>query len=162
MNKIFLSVGLASLLFSCTDKASQSTTATSDSFNLSEVKKSIEATNKQFSDAVVKGDSATVVGFYHADAKVLPPNMPAGNRTTLGSMSKQLPAMGVKSFTLKVSDVSGNADQVVETGTWEMGDGSKDIDNGKYIVVWKKENGNWKVWRDIWNSDNPPPPPSKK
>ncbi len=39
-----------------------------------------------------------------------------------------------------------------------MGDGSKNVDKGKYIVVWKKENGDWKVWRDIWNSDNPPPP----
>ncbi len=162
MTKIFLSLGLAAVLFSCADKASQTTTATSDSFNLSEVKKSIEATNKQFSDAVGKGDSATVVSFYHSDAKVYPPNMPEGKSSVLGSMSKQLPAMGVKSFTVNTSDVTGNAEQVVETGTWEMGDGSKKVDNGKYIVVWKKENGNWKVWRDIWNSDNPPPPPPSK
>lgn len=158
MNKTFLSLGLAALLFSCADNASQSTTATSDSFDLSEVKKSIDATNKQFSDAVVKGDSATVVSLYHSEAKLYPPNMPEGKSSVLGSMSKQLLGMGVKSFTLTAGEVTGNADQVVETGTWEMGDGSKAIDKGKYIVVWKKENGNWKLWRDIWNSDNPPPP----
>ena len=158
MTKFFLSLGLASMLFSCADKSTQSTTATSDSFNLSEVKKSIEATNKQFSDAVGKGDSTTVVSFYHSDAKVYPPNMPEGKSSVLGSMSKQLPAMGVKSFTVNTSDVTGNAEQVIETGTWKMGDGSKNVDNGKYIVVWKKENSTWKVWRDIWNSDNPPPP----
>ena len=88
--------------------------------------------------------------------------MPEGKSSVIGSMSKQLAAMGVKSFTLNAGDITGNADQVVETGTWEMGDGSKTIDKGKYIVVWKKENGNWKLWRDIWNSDNPPPPPPSK
>src|SRR5687768_4395622 len=150
MSKIFLSAGLALILFSCADKASESTTATSDSFDLSEVKKSIEATNKQFGEATVKGDSATVVSFYHSEAKLYPPNMPEGNSSVIGAMSKQLPAMGVKSFSLTAGDVTGNADQVVETGVWEMGDGSKTIDKGKYIVVWKKENGNWKLWRDIW------------
>lgn len=162
MTKFFLSAGLALVLFSCSDNASQSTTASTDSFDLSEVKKSIEATNKQFGDAAVKGDSATVVSFYHSDAKLFPPNMPEGKSSVIGSMSKQLTSMGIKSFTLTAGDVTGNADQVVETGTWEMGDGSKTIDKGKYIVVWKKENGNWKLWRDIWNSDNPPQTPHTK
>ena len=26
-----------------------------------------------------------------------------------------------------------------------------------YIVVWKEEKGNWKMYRDIWNSDPPAP-----
>ena len=32
-------------------------------------------------------------------------------------------------------------------------------EKGKFIVVWKEENGKWKMHRDIWNSDAPPPPP---
>jgi ketosteroid isomerase-like protein len=23
---------------------------------------------------------------------------------------------------------------------------------GKYVIVWKKENGKWKIYLDIWNS----------
>ena len=26
------------------------------------------------------------------------------------------------------------------------------VDQGKYVVTWRKENGSWKVYRDIWNN----------
>ncbi len=29
------------------------------------------------------------------------------------------------------------------------------IDKGKYVVAWKKENGNWKLYRDIANTSMP-------
>jgi hypothetical protein len=29
------------------------------------------------------------------------------------------------------------------------------LDTGKYIVIWKRENGAWKWHRDIWNSSRP-------
>ncbi len=150
-------------LYSCTPSTEDSNTAkTADSsFDVSKVGQSIEVANKKFTGATLKGDSATVVGLYHSDAKVFPPNMPAGKSSMMGSMVTGLPKMGIKTFTLNTTDVSGNADQVVETGTYEMGDGSKTLEKGKYIVVWKPENGEWKLWRDIWNSDNSPAPPLK-
>jgi ketosteroid isomerase-like protein len=43
-----------------------------------------------------------------------------------------------------------------------MSDGKKFNDKGKYIVVYKKDGDKWKLYRDIWNSDNPPPPAEKK
>ncbi len=150
-------------LYSCATPTENpgTTNPANASFDVSNVRQSVEAINKKFAEASLKGDSATVVGLYHSDAKVFPPNMPGDKRNMMGSMSASLPKMGIKSFTLNTTDVSGNADQVVETGTYEMGNGSKTIDKGKYIVVWKPENGEWKLWRDIWNSDNPPAPPSK-
>jgi hypothetical protein len=30
-------------------------------------------------------------------------------------------------------------------------------DRGKYVVVWRKVRGDWKVAADIFNSDGPPP-----
>jgi ketosteroid isomerase-like protein len=34
-------------------------------------------------------------------------------------------------------------------------------DSGKYIEVWRKQaNGNWKIIRDVFNSDVPLPTPS--
>jgi len=33
------------------------------------------------------------------------------------------------------------------------------LDKGKYIVIWKKVDGEWKYYRDIFNSDLPIPVP---
>jgi ketosteroid isomerase-like protein len=78
-------------------------------------------------------------------------------------MAGEFARMGIKKFSLESTDVYGNPDLVVEEGKFTVGDGSgKTVDEGKYIVLWKQENGKWKLWRDMWNSNNPPPPASKK
>jgi ketosteroid isomerase-like protein len=163
MKQILYCLLCASALYSCSGSSANSGDGkkSENEFDVSRVKQSIETANKKFSDAFVKGDSATVVNLYHSDAKVFPPNMKEDKRTMMGSMAASGPKMGIKTFSLNTIDVTGNADQVVETGSFEMGDGSKTIDKGKYIVVWKPENGEWKLWRDIWNSDNPTTPLSK-
>jgi ketosteroid isomerase-like protein len=59
---------------------------------------------------------------------------------------------------LTTEEVMGGPDVVVETGTYEiLGDKAVSFDKGKFIVAWKKENGKWKMHRDIWNSSNPAP-----
>jgi len=35
----------------------------------------------------------------------------------------------------------------------------KELDRGKYIALWKKIGGEWKLFRDIYNSDLPVVPP---
>lgn len=158
MKPVLFPLLIALSLSSCsgTTAESNNTKTSEPSFDVSKVRQSIEASNKRFADAVLKGDSATVVSLYHSDGQVFPPNMPANKSSLMGSMAAGVSKSGIKTFTLNTTDVTGNADQVVETGTFEMGDGSKAIDKGKYIVVWKTENGEWKLWRDIWNSDNAP------
>jgi hypothetical protein len=37
----------------------------------------------------------------------------------------------------------------------------KVLDKGKYIVIWKKEDGTWKLHRDIWTTSVPPAPPQE-
>ena len=47
----------------------------------------------------------------------------------------------------------------LETGRYELYDAqNKILDKGKYVVVWKQENGEWKLFRDIFNSDLPAAP----
>jgi ketosteroid isomerase-like protein len=38
-----------------------------------------------------------------------------------------------------------------------MGDGDKVLDSGKYVVIWQRQDGQWKLHRDIWNSSQPAP-----
>lgn len=126
----------------------------------------IDETNKAFAAAALKGDSAAFVStFYHPDANIFPPNEPSMDAKKVGSMMTQFPKMGVTAFTLNTKEIYEGDETVTEVGTYEMGDGNKSIDKGKYIVVWKKDGDKLKLFRDIWNSDNayaPPPPASNK
>lgn len=125
----------------------------------------IEETNKMFTAAALKGDSASfITSLYHPDASIYAPNEPEMDAKKTASMMTQFPKMGISSFTLNTKEIFEGEETITEVGTYEMGDGRKTIDNGKYMVVWKKDGDKWKLFRDIWNSDHPysPPPPSPK
>jgi ketosteroid isomerase-like protein len=65
---------------------------------------------------------------------------------------------GVQSFVFNTQDVTGYADLLVETGKYETyGAGRQLIDRGKYVTVWKRENGVMKIYRLISNTSFPPP-----
>ncbi|MEO6539629.1 MAG: hypothetical protein ABIN74_01515, partial [Ferruginibacter sp.] len=67
--------------------------------------------------------------------------------------------MGMRKLAITTEEVMGGKETVVETGKYEvfMAD-HVSVDKGKFIVVWKEENGKWKMYRDIWNSDLPAAP----
>ena len=122
----------------------------------------ITETNKAFTDAALKGDSAAfVTALYHPDATIYAPNAPQADAKTAASMFAQLPKMGISKFTLDTKEVFEGDETVTEVGAYEMGNGNSTIDKGKYMVVWKKDGDKWKLYRDIWNSDNPPPGAAK-
>lgn len=129
---------------------------TSTAFDASTVKSEIAAANHEWEEAFIKGDSATIVALYHSEAKAFPPNMAPCKREGVGSMTTGAPKMGIKTMKLNTDDVSGGPEEVVETGNFEMGDGSKTLEKGSYIVVWKKDGDKWKIYRDIWHSDSQP------
>ena len=55
-------------------------------------------------------------------------------------------------------------DRAVEEGNWTWTAPTpkgEQKDNGKFLVIWQKIGGTWKVVQDMWNSDNPPPIPAK-
>ena len=63
---------------------------------------------------------------------------------------------GVSKIELSTTEVWGDENYITEEGLYVIK--TKDdvqIDKGKYIVLWKKEDGKWKLHRDISNSDLP-------
>ena len=43
---------------------------------------------------------------------------------------------------------------IVEEGKWTMADeDGNGYDHGKYLILWKMEDGKWKKFRDCHNSD---------
>jgi ketosteroid isomerase-like protein len=127
--------------------------------NLDAVRQEIATHNQMWGQSFIKGDSATFIGLYHPEARIYPPNMAMLNsRTDLGRMLAGVPSSGLQSATLSTTDVVASGDLVIETGTYEMKDATKIVDRGKYMVVWKQDNGRWRIFRDIWNSDMPAGP----
>jgi ketosteroid isomerase-like protein len=67
--------------------------------------------------------------------------------------------MGTKGITITTEEVMGSKEAVIEIGKYELfAENNVSVEKGKFIVIWKEENGKWKMHRDIWNSDTPPPP----
>ena len=144
---------------SCSTPAKETPAA----FDMVAAQKAIDARNAVFMEAWNKGDSTAVANCYTADAKIMPPNEKASSGKdnilhVLAGVIKQAPG-GIKMTT---NNLFGNADLLVEDGTWTLMDkAGKVLDQGKQIEVWKKEGDTWKLLRDCFNSDLPVPPPAK-
>jgi uncharacterized protein (TIGR02246 family) len=118
----------------------------------------IDAAGKTFSAAVAAGDTAKVAALYAEDAQAFPPNATrADGRAAIQKMWADFLATGVKQIELKTLEVEQCGDYAYEVGTYSIsGEAGKHLDHGKYVVVWKRAGGEWKLFRDIWNSDMAP------
>lgn len=133
-------------------------------FDLSAAKQEIEAANRNFMDVLSKGDSVGLANCYTADAKFMSPNAPAFvGRSSIQTAIAGFINAGITKADLKAIDVWGTADLLAEEGelTLTTKDGVQ-VDKGKYIVLWKKEDGKWKLFRDCVNSDLPVPATASK
>lgn len=150
------------VLVSCnTSKKEKETT-----FDKIAAKEAIAKENKTFTDAFNKGDSIGAVMTYATDAKFMPPNQKAVSgrkniQTTIAGFIKA----GEMSLSINPVEVWGDEMMLTVEEEWFMTDkDGKEIDRGKALELWKMEDGKWKLFRDIFNSDlpcMPPPPPSK-
>jgi uncharacterized protein (TIGR02246 family) len=146
---------LITLAFSCQPN---NTDTEAPAFDKAMAKAAIEAANLKMSDAYSKGDPVAVAACYTSDAKFMEPNKPTlvGRAAILQGVTASM-AAGVSDLNLNITEVWGDEDMIVEEGTYAIGNGEITFDTGKYIVLWKKEDGVWKLHRDIYNSDNPLP-----
>jgi ketosteroid isomerase-like protein len=152
MKKIILSALVASTLFACKE-----TTVTKPEFDLVNAKKEIQIANETLTNALAKGDSVTVGNFYTTDAKFLDSNMPAVvGRAKIQNLWAGYINMGATKLKLTTLEVWGNENIITEEGTYDFKSNTdKPMGIGKYLAVWKKEDGKWKLHRDMPNSDLP-------
>lgn len=157
---LFISVTLG-LLCSCNNTGAKTEVAAT--FSLDSAKAAIEASNKVFGECWATGDSVRFVNCYTTDACINPPNMPRMcGSAAISAFFNGGYKMGVRNIRITTQEVMGGQEGVAEMGTYEMlGDKNMSLEKGKFIVMWKQENGKWKMHRDVWNSDPAPPPPAK-
>jgi uncharacterized protein (TIGR02246 family) len=119
----------------------------------------IEAANARFSADFAKGDATAVASHYTVAGQVFPPNGEVvKGREAIAKFWKGAMDSGVKGVQLTVIEAEAHGGTAHEVGTYVLtGEGGKTLDTGKYIVVWKRDGGQWKLHRDIWNTSMPAP-----
>lgn len=113
----------------------------------------IAAVNRQFEEAARKGDLDRLASLYTADAMALPPDAPVARgrediKRMWGSIAQQIGLKDVRLDTLDLEEAGDTAYEVGEA-TLTLSSGTAVV---KFVVVWKKVNGQWRLHRDIWNA----------
>lgn len=117
----------------------------------------IVAANKAFMEAFSASDDAALAALYTSDAQLLPggSDFVTGNEA-VQSFWKAIFDAGIKKATLETIEVEGMGEAAFEVGKYALYSAEEQkVDYGKYVVVWKKVNGVWKLHRDIWNTSMP-------
>jgi uncharacterized protein (TIGR02246 family) len=119
-------------------------------------KAEIEAANAKWVEFFNKGDFAGVASLYTEDATAFPPGsgMVKG-RAAIGTMWKGMAEQvgDPKVTTLDVKSLGPSAAREIGTFSLKTKGPTPQEVTGKYVVVWEKVNGDWKLAADIWNDD---------
>lgn len=127
-----------------------------------QVQKDLDNNNSLFTKAFNSKDITGVMTFYTENPEILPPNFHEvkGKENVKNFWQQGMNIYSDLSLQIDTVDVVGNT--TIETGSYsvnvQMPDQPVMTDNGKYLVVWKYgADGSWKIDKDIFNSNMPPP-----
>ena len=112
---------------------------------------------QQFQKSLEKGDLGNIGNLYTEDAKILPPNMDMlEGRDSIQAFWQRALEMGIKSYQPEILEVEYSGNLGFFLGKYTLyGDGNQIINKGKFITVFKNIDGEWRVYRDIFNSSIP-------
>jgi ketosteroid isomerase-like protein len=129
--------------------------------DLTLVRKAVEEANQIFIDASLRGDSAAVGALLTEDTLLLPPagRMIQGKKATEEYWHATWTQLKIVDFKMTTLNLNGAGDLAYEVGSYILKfqiQGRESVDEGKYVVVWKRTaDKTWKKLVDIWNSDMP-------
>ena len=151
---------IAVMLFISCNHTDQAATA-ENKFDIASVKKHIDEMNKTYGDRFVHNDTGFYAERYCKDAVIMPEQMNAFvGRDSIRHFNYNDGKNKDFKVAITATNVYGGPDAVIEEGYYTFpGDDGVIYDKGKFIAIWKQEDGKWKLFREIWNTDNAPPVP---
>jgi ketosteroid isomerase-like protein len=131
------------------------------------VEAEIKAKVASWNEYIAARNDSAIGELYADDGVLMPPNQPRiagkeGIRAFFAGMWVINPTMVLNTTQVVTSDAG---DVAIEEGTFALeyrgADGKPINDTGKYLVIWKRTGNDWKVVRDIFNTDLPSAPTPK-
>lgn len=122
-----------------------------------DVSQEIMAVNESFMAALQAGDAEAVADHYTEEARVMPPNLPLiDGKENIRDMWNAMLEPGPMDLRVKTVTAEAFGNTAIEEGMYKIHapDGQV-VDDGKYIVIWKKVEGKWRLHQDIFNSNRP-------
>jgi uncharacterized protein (TIGR02246 family) len=121
-----------------------------------DVSQAIEQVNAQFVAAYKAGDAATIASLYTETATLLPPDATeVAGHEAIQKLWQSWIDEGYKDLTLEAQKVESSGDLAYEIGEFSLQVPAENntmvAATGNYVVVWKREEGNWRLHVDTWN-----------
>jgi ketosteroid isomerase-like protein len=106
-----------------------------------------------FMDYVNRGDLANMLAMYSDEASILPPsgNSLYGRAAFTPFWQHMLENVGFSNVRYSIEKLEQLAEDTVAEMTQFQVDIAGQATQGKYVVIWKKQQGQWKLHIDIFN-----------
>jgi uncharacterized protein (TIGR02246 family) len=126
-------------------------TMTTQTMNIHAV---IRTAADSFESTFKRGDAAGMADLYSANGMLLPTGSDfVKGKQAIEAFWQGAMDMGIKNAKLDIVEVEQHGDTAIDMGQYTLSNADGQVmDTGKYVVIWKHEDGTWKLHRDIWNS----------
>lgn len=119
----------------------------------------IREANRNFAKLFASRDAFGIGQLYRTDATLLPPgtDLIKGRDAiqTFWRSTMETAMSGMKELALDTLDLEVSGDLAVEVGKYRLwAEGGQPAGDGKYMVVWKREQDTWRIFRDAWNANS--------
>jgi uncharacterized protein (TIGR02246 family) len=123
------------------------------------VQEAIATVNNNFMTTFAQNDGPAMALLYTESGQLLPTGSDVvSGHSNIASFWQGAMDMGIKEVRLETVELENHGDTAIEVGRYTLsGAEGQRIDKGKYIVIWKQIDEQWKLHRDIWNSSMPAP-----
>lgn len=113
----------------------------------------IERADRGFCEAIGNGDAeGAASNVYTADATILPPGVPivSGRDAIVSFWRDAAKELNLQQVRLSTVELTAAGDYVHQIGRAVLTLGGAQVE-GKYTMLWKQEDGQWKWHVDCWN-----------
>jgi ketosteroid isomerase-like protein len=118
----------------------------------------IQATNATFRAAIACGDSASIAALYTEVGAVLSTNndIVRGKSVIQVFWQYALQGLGLRAAELETLELAQVGSIIYEVGQYTLrGEWAIILEQGRYVVIWQQEGGEWKRYRDSFNCREP-------